>query len=195
MDAAVTAMSERGYHATSMREIANQAGMSVANVYHYFASKHAILFRLMDENAQLVIDTLEDAIMTAGPEPHAQLLQATMAFASMHTTRRGLAFVTTSELRALEPDAHATVVQKRRRIEKLFVEIIAAGRNNGVFNVEDVELSARMLLDMTRSIAAWYQPTGRLDADQMCREYARVALVLMQASKKPRPTPRFSAQA
>ena len=172
LDSAVVAMNEKGYHATSMREIADQAGMSVANVYHYFESKHAILFRLMDENVQLLITRLEEAIAAAGPDPGAQLVQATLAFASMHTTRRDLAFVTTSELRALDPDARDIVVRKRRHVEQLFRHIIVTGRDQGTFHLADVELSTRMLLDMTRSLSAWYRPDGRMSVEQICQAHA-----------------------
>jgi AcrR family transcriptional regulator len=181
LDAAVAAMSEKGYHETSMREIADRAGMSVANVYHYFTSKHALLFRLMDENAQLLIKGLEDALTAAGNDPREQLMQVTLVFASMHATRRELAFVTSSELRSLNDQARATVVGKRRRVEELFVNVITAGRDHGVFQVEDVELSMRMLLDMTRSLSAWYRPEGRLNVDEITHAYARAALVIVGA--------------
>ncbi len=175
-------MSEKGYHATSMREIGDRARMSVANVYHYFESKHAILFRLMDENAQVLIDQLEAAIAAAPAGPHDQLVQATRAFATMHTTRRGLAFVTSSELRALDQESRDVVVQKRRRIEELFVEIVTAGQRDGTFLVEDVDLATRMLLDMTRSLASWYQPDGRLGPEEILAAYASAALLIVEAA-------------
>jgi AcrR family transcriptional regulator len=183
LDAAVVAMSEKGYHATSVREIADQAGMSVANVYHYFESKHTILFRLMDDNIQLLITRLEQAIATAGTEPRAQLVQATLTFASTHTTRRDLAFVTSSELRALDPDARDIVIHKRRRVEQLFRQIIVTGRDEGIFRVEDAELSTRMLLDMTRSLAAWYRPDGKLSVDEICQAYVRAALMIVGSAE------------
>jgi AcrR family transcriptional regulator len=181
LDAAIAAMSEKGYHATSVREIADRAGMSVANVYHYFASKHAILFRIMDENAQLLLDQLHDAIAAAGAAPREQLVKATLAFASLHANSRELAFVTSSELRALDDEARAAVVAKRRQIELLFHEVIATGQAEGVFRVDDVDLSTRMLLDMTRSLSAWYRPDGRIGVDEIADAYARAALTLVGA--------------
>ncbi len=43
-DAAIEAMNEHGYHGTSVREIADRAGMSSAALYHHFSSKQDLLF-------------------------------------------------------------------------------------------------------------------------------------------------------
>ena len=192
--AAEAAMAEQGYHATSVREIADRAGMSVANVYHYFESKHAILFRLMDENAQVLIDSLEEAVAGADTDPRSQLVEATRAFAALHTSRSDLAFVTSTELRALDPEARATVVEKRRRIEEIFVDIVQAGTTSGDFAVDDVSLSTRQLLDMTRSLSSWYRTDGRLSEQEIGDAYSRAALVLMGTPER-RPPPKPARRA
>jgi AcrR family transcriptional regulator len=183
--AAVAAMCENGYHGTSVREIAERAGMSVANVYHYFESKQEILFRIMDENVQDAIDEIERTVASVSSGAGACVVAATQAFAAMNATRRATAFVTSTELRALEPAARRTIVAKRRRIQELFVELVGAGRASGEFHIHDVELTTRMLLDMTRSLADWYRPDGRLGVDELSAAYADAALAIVGAKRPP----------
>jgi AcrR family transcriptional regulator len=57
LDAALKLFSHQGYGATSMREIAGQAGLSVGNLYHHFGSKEAIFQRLIDRYWEALLDS------------------------------------------------------------------------------------------------------------------------------------------
>jgi TetR/AcrR family transcriptional regulator, acrAB operon repressor len=49
LDAALQLFSRQGYRATSVREIADAAGVSTGNVYHHFPDKESIFNTLLDE--------------------------------------------------------------------------------------------------------------------------------------------------
>lgn len=174
LDAAVEAMSENGYHGTSVRQIADCAGMSVANVYHYFPSKHEILFRLMDDNAQHLMNLLEEIVYLSPPHPQERLDAAVALFVNQHIGRQKLTFVTSSELRALDVGARAKVVAKRRAIEEIFRRIVQHGCDTQVFRVSDVRLTTRVILDMAPSVAVWYRPQGPRSPDEMAQYYVRL---------------------
>lgn len=56
LEAALGLFSSRGFRATSMREIADAAGLSVGNVYHHFPSKDAIFQRLLEQYWERMLD-------------------------------------------------------------------------------------------------------------------------------------------
>ncbi len=56
LDAALKLFSHQGYRATSMREIAAEAGVSVGNVYHHFGNKEAIFQQLIDRYWAALMD-------------------------------------------------------------------------------------------------------------------------------------------
>jgi AcrR family transcriptional regulator len=56
LDAGLELFSTQGYRATTLREIAAKAGLSVGNIYHHFPSKHAIYLRLIDRYWQRLLD-------------------------------------------------------------------------------------------------------------------------------------------
>jgi len=56
LEAALELFSSQGFGATSMRQIADAAGLSVGNVYHHFASKEEIFQRLLDQYWERVLD-------------------------------------------------------------------------------------------------------------------------------------------
>lgn len=59
LDAARTLFTEQGFHATSMDDIIDRAGMSAGGVYGYFASKDAIITAVAEETVTAVAARLE----------------------------------------------------------------------------------------------------------------------------------------
>ena len=56
LDAALELFSTQGYRATSLRQVAEQAGVSVGNIYHHFPSKDAIYQRLIERYWERLLD-------------------------------------------------------------------------------------------------------------------------------------------
>jgi AcrR family transcriptional regulator len=77
MDAAARLFSERGFHATSMRDIAKAVGMLSGSIYYHFASKDEMLLAIYAEGARRVLEGVETAI--AGETHPWQRLEAACA--------------------------------------------------------------------------------------------------------------------
>ncbi|MDY7099831.1 MAG: TetR/AcrR family transcriptional regulator [Actinomycetota bacterium] len=184
MQAAIDAMFENGYHGTSVRQIAERANMSVANVYYYFPSKHDLLFRFMANSADQLLAQLEDMLHRTEPDPAHRLAAAVRLFVIRHTVRQAAALVAVTELRSLEEEARIAVVAKRNAVEGLFRRIVQHGVEEGVFTTADVRLSVRAILDMGSSVSAWYRAGGSLSGEQIADRYAEMALAIVGA-----PTP------
>jgi AcrR family transcriptional regulator len=178
--AAIQAMFENGYHGTSVRQIADRAGMSVANVYYYFPSKHDLLFRFMDDSAQSLLAQLEDMLLRTPPDPQLRLAAAVRLFVVRHTIHQARAFVAATELRALEPEAREVVIARRNAIEATFRRIVSHGVEEGVFDVEDVGLTVRAVLDMASSVSGWYRRNGSLSGDDIAERYVELALAMVR---------------
>jgi AcrR family transcriptional regulator len=188
VEAAIAAMFENGYHGTSVREIADRAGMSVANVYYYFASKHDLLFRFMDNSAAQLLVQLEDVLASAREEPAERLAAIVRMFVQRHTIRQAAAFVAATELRALDDDARATVVARRNAIEALFREVVADGVARGAFTTTDPTLAVRAILDMGSSVSSWYRQGGSMSGAEIADRYVELALSLVGAAPAGGPT-------
>lgn len=181
VDAAIAAMFEHGYHGTSVRQIADRAGMSVANVYYYFPSKHDLLFRFMEDSAIGLLAQLDDMLQHTPADPRLRLSGAVRLFVVRHTARQAAAFVAATELRALEPAAREVIVARRNAIEAVFRQIVAEGVEVGVFRTDDPNLAVRAILDMSSSVSAWYRSGGSLSGDEIAERYVGLALAMAGA--------------
>ena len=179
VDAAIAAMFEHGYHGTSVRQIADRAGMSVANVYYYFPSKHDLLFRFMEGSAIQLQGRLQD-LLERIPDDHVERFRAAIRlFVERHTVSQAAAFVASTELRALDDDARAAVIARRNGIEEVFRAIVREGVDAGVFQVDDLKMTVRAILDMGSSVSSWYRAGGSLSGAEISDRYVELALKLV----------------
>lgn len=103
LDAALKLFSHQGYGATSMREIAAEAGLSVGNLYHHFGSKEAIFQRLIDRYWEALLDSdlaLNKVFVQAGfPEDLEELAAAIEEVVEQHQEEILLIYVDVIEFR------------------------------------------------------------------------------------------------
>lgn len=174
--AAVDNFQARGYHGTSIRDIARDAGMTPASIYHHFPSKQHILQHIMEAVMKEVIARTNAALIRAGNTPTEQLDALMRAWALFHTQRRAEALIGASEIRSLDDVGHRIVVALRDQQEQMFREIIDRGVAEGSFTTPYPREAARAIINMGYSIASWYRPDGSLSPDEMAERYAALAL-------------------
>ncbi|WP_222598441.1 TetR/AcrR family transcriptional regulator [Lentzea tibetensis] len=167
--AAAHAFADKGYHATTTRDIASLAGMSPAAVYIHYRSKEDLLFQISKIGHELSLSVLSDV---PGKDPVERLSNAVSSFARWHAEYHTTARVVQYELGALSPEHHATVVELRRGIEGRMRSIIAEGVEAGLFDAPDLRGATLAVLSLCIDVARWYQPTGKRTPEQIGALYA-----------------------
>jgi AcrR family transcriptional regulator len=175
--AAVSAFAERGYHATTTRDIAAAAGMSPAAVYVHHATKEELLYEIAQRGHQEVLAALGAAAGACGGagDPAEQLRAAVYAFAEFHVRSHTSARVINYELAALTPEHYAEIHAARREIEGTFRRIIEGGIRAGSFDLADARMPALAIVSLGVDITRWYHPGG-FTADEVAAAYAGMAL-------------------
>lgn len=174
--AAVSAFAERGYHATTTRDIAAAAGMSPAALYVHHASKEELLYEIARRGHEEVLAALGSALETAGPGgPAEQLHAAVHAFAEFHVRSHTAARVINYELAALTPEHYAEIRTARREIERTFRAIIERGIADGSFDIADAKMPVLAIISLGVDITRWYHPGG-FAAGEIAAAYAGMAL-------------------
>lgn len=173
--AAIENFTARGYHGTSMRDIAGSAGLSPAAIYHHFDSKQAILQAVMVAAMTDVIAATRSALIAADPGPAAQLEAVMGAWVLFHTTRQADALIGASELRSLDAEGRRIVVALRDEQETVFRDIIVRGVELGEFAIPHPREAARAVINMGYSIASWYRADGPVGPAEMADRYRLLA--------------------
>jgi len=173
--AATRVFSERGYHAASMTEIAEEVGMRKPSLYHHVRKKEDLLFaiheQLIDELTEQTTSVLESS-QTAEQRVR-QVLRVSMSFVARH--RDGVT-VFLQERRAVSGERWSELVVKRDFYERMVSRVISEGIASDTFIDLPPEIVARAILAMANWGYTWFDPGGELTADAVSDVFANIAL-------------------
>lgn len=124
--AAVEAFAERGYHATTTRDIAGRAGMSPAALYIHYKTKEELLHRISRIGHEKALEILETAADGPGT-PAERLAAAVRSFVRWHAGHHMTARVVQYELDALGAEHRTEIVGLRKRSDEAVRRIIDDG--------------------------------------------------------------------
>ncbi|WKX69549.1 TetR/AcrR family transcriptional regulator [Streptomyces sp. XD-27] len=184
--AAVHAFAERGYHATTTRDIAGRAGMSPAALYIHYKTKEELLYRISSVGHRLALGIVRDAA-NGGGGPAERLAAAVRSFVRWHAEHHTTARVVQYELGALAEEHYAEIIGLRREIDGAVRAILDDGVAAGVFDVPDVSGTTVAVLSLCIDVARWFNPAGRRTPDEVGELYADLVLRMAGADGAGRP--------
>ncbi|WP_031345645.1 TetR family transcriptional regulator [Mycobacterium avium] len=174
--AAVGEFATRGFHGTSVRDIASAAGVSVGTLYNHFGSKHQLLAVIMNRGMDDLLVKTEDALFHAGADPADRLRAIVGVHVGVHANAPRESLIGNSELRSLEPAALALLVAKRDAQQRMFDRVVDDGVARGCFSTELPRETARFIVTACTAVAAWFRLDGKLTVDETIARYQDIAL-------------------
>ncbi|MFD3314937.1 TetR/AcrR family transcriptional regulator [Streptomyces sp. NPDC058694] len=180
--AAVEAFAERGYHATTTRDIAGRAGMSPAALYIHYKTKEELLHRISRIGHEKALEILRTAAQGEGSAAE-RLADAVSSFVRWHAGGRTTARVVQYELDSLGPDARAEIIALRRQVDAEVRGIIQDGVAAGDFDVPDIPGTTLAVLSLCIDVARWFNVNGTRTPDEVGTLYADLVLRMVGARK------------
>ena len=181
LNAAIALFKARGYHGTSVRELAQAVHIEPASLYYHFPSKQDILFAIFERIMDAVLDDIGDA-MAGNATPEEQLRAAVRAHVLFHIARQDEAFISHSELRSLSAPNRRRIIAQRDRYERMMRTLLAAGVRTGSFEIADLQLTSTAILVMCSGVSDWFVARGRLTGDMVADTYADMAVRLVTSA-------------
>ena len=179
--AAADAFADKGFHATTTRDIASRAGLSPAGVYVHFASKEVLLFELSRRGHARARDLLVAAADQAAT-PTEALRALIGGFSRWHAEHYELGRIVQFEFRHLSPEHREAVLGLRKEIDGVVAGVLRDGIASGEFVVADVSVTALALLSMAIDVARWYAPDVRRTPADIEISYGDLAVRLVRAT-------------
>lgn len=180
LDAAGSAFAERGFHATTTRDIAAAAGMSPAAVYVHHQSKEDLLYLLSLEGHRATDDLVRDAIASC-EQPPDQLTAVVAAFCAFQVEQHVLARVVNYELKALSAEHAQEIWALRRTIQRRVQDVVEAGVQTGQFDTSSPAMTTMAVLSLCVDIARWYNRDAMWPPDEIAAFYSDLALRMVGA--------------
>lgn len=175
VQAAAQIFREKGYHATSMQDIADSVHLQKASLYHHVESKQEILLEILNHALDRVTTEIA-AVVNSELSPTEKLRLALRAYTTILTEDRDLAAVLLLEYRGLDPKLRARHIVRRDQVDGLWREIVQSGIDAGEFRPVDTAMTSFALLGVQNWMITWFHQDGRLTPIQAADGFADLFL-------------------
>jgi AcrR family transcriptional regulator len=177
LDLAATMFAERGLRATTVRDIADSAGILSGSLYHHFKSKEQMVEEVLRDFLDWLFARYQEIVGTeTDPLKRVEGLFMTSFEAIEH--RHAQVVIYQDEAKRLSSLPQFSFVDERNREQRtMWVDVLKQGIAEGCFIADlDVDLVYRFIRDTTWVSVRWYQPGGPLTAEQVGRQYLAIVL-------------------
>jgi AcrR family transcriptional regulator len=175
IQAAAQIFRQKGYHGTSMQDIADAVQLQKASLYHHVTGKQDILATILDQALDLLIDDMEQ-VKQSDLSPQEKVRSAMRTYVNRLTQDLDLATVLLMEHRSLDDNLRIIHVDRRDRFEALWREIVQEGISTGAFRQVDARLTSFAFLGVLNWLITWYRHDGSLTGEQIADRFADLLL-------------------
>lgn len=175
LDASARLFATRGFADTTVRDIGDEVAIKSGSLYHYFASKDAILEAVLREFLT-DLGAATEAIVSAGTSPRRQVTDLVRhAFTLMGERPSWVLTYQNEFLRLTGQPGFEFVAGESARIEAAWVAALTASAAAGDFAVDvPVAVRYRLVRDATWTAVRWYRPGAPFNAAALAEQYVAV---------------------
>jgi AcrR family transcriptional regulator len=165
----------KGYAASSMRDIANELNIEAASLYHHIKSKEEILEMICFSMANKFLSSIAEAndIYFNAEE---RLRKAILHHVEIITEDIDKSAVFLREWRSLPENSLNDFVQLRNHYESEFTKIMESGVQEDVFDHVDVKFAVLSVLSSVNWINEWYRPEGKMGVNEIAQKISDFVL-------------------
>lgn len=176
LDSASRLFSERGYHATSMRDLAGDLGMQGGSLYAHISSKEELLIEIVNQASRQFDEALFTLRGEAMPADQ-KLREAMYRHIRVVADNMDSATVFFHEWKHLSPEAYTRVTGWRDTIDAFYRELITQGVQEGTLRADlDIKMTSYLVLSAVNWAYTWYRPGGTLAPRDVAEQFADMLL-------------------
>ncbi len=169
LEAAAALFAERGYAATSVRDIGERVGLLGGSLYHYIKSKEALFIRIHDIALQMAEDRIRAAIAPLS-DPWARLEAACVTMLEIQLDPNSLTMPLMNDFASAPAEIRERLIRQRDTFERTFRELVAALPLDPAL---DPSVYRLLLLTLLNNVSDWYRP-GRMTPDEIGRQIVQI---------------------
>lgn len=166
---------DRGYVATTVRDIADEAGILSGSLYHHFDSKESMIDEILSTFIDQTLASYESVIAEGkGPKETFEGLVRTSLESMVDSRSAILIYQNEARFLAAEP-RFSYLTAAHRKFEKIWTDVLKKGVKSGEFRDSiDPKLVYRLVRDTVWTAPRWYRPGGSLKPERIIDQYLAV---------------------
>ena len=181
VSAAAKVFRTKGYHAATVRDIADEVGLLKGSLYHHFDSKEELLYLVVKEPIAQMYRTMAEIAAADGGATD-KLRRAIAAHLEAFDRHYPHLFVYLREREAVKRRFREKIGFYPKDYERCWQQILSEGVKSGEFRRDlDIQVASYGLLGMLNWLYKWYDPQGRLSVREVAAQFTGLALAGLAA--------------
>lgn len=169
-EVALSLFASEGYANVSLRQLAEHLGMRAGSLYNHIESKQALLFELIRDHLENLLDYVEWRVKKSrGVEGKLQAFIA--SHIDFHLHHKELSQLSVLELRNLDPEHLGEISDLYKSYRDRLGAIINEGIKSGLFHSHPLSAATLGILGMLTNIAFWFTEGTPLSREQLISQY------------------------
>ena len=180
---AVELFAHKGYEGTSLRDIAETAGITKAALYYWFPEKEKLFQRVVADRMEALLEHVTLAVNEAS-EPIDKIRVFLLCSAEqIDANRAGWVASSNTFWSNFNAEQRSAIVPLRDRFERLLRQCVTDAVTQGALRAVDPALATRLLLSGLNYLPHWHNASGALSAAQVVEQYVDMLLNGLRAAK------------
>jgi AcrR family transcriptional regulator len=177
LDLAGGLFAERGFKNTTVRDIADAAGILSGSLYHHFDSKESIVDELLSTFQRDLFATYDEILASEQDTPGKIDAIVRASFAAIDEHHDEVAIFQNDAAYLMGFERFAYLREHNRRFRTMWVSLLADGMESGALRSDlDPELTYRFIRDTVWVAVRWYHPGGDVPAQTVADQYLTILL-------------------
>ena len=165
-DASARLFASQGYHATSLRELAEALGLNKSSLYHYFDSKQQLLYQLLDDYISEALAEIQ-SLCAGERDPEEKLADFMRYYTRFYARDLDRLALLVNEVDNLEPRYRKVLEKKERRYLAALTDILEQLREQGRLKDVPSTVAAFAFFGMVHYTFRWYRPRGKVSPEEL----------------------------
>lgn len=167
---------EKGYHATTLEDIAVAVGMLKGSLYYYIRSKEELLYIVVREPVRQAYNRLEEIVNSEAPIK-TKIAQAVATHLSLFHQHYPHMAVYLHDYHHLMQKLQKDIIETPKHYQRLWATLLQQGIEAGELRSDlNVKVAGYAILGMCNWVYRWYNPEGTLSAEAIADIFTQILL-------------------
>jgi AcrR family transcriptional regulator len=166
---------ERGYPATTVRDIAREMNMQAGSLYAHIESKEDVLWEIVNRAASEFLASAQP-IAASDLKPTEKLRELVRGHVRVVAANLAEATIFLHEWKFLGEERRREIAERRNRYESLYRHVVEEGIASGEFAPTDPKMATLLVLSAVNWMPQWYNPAGPLSPAEVADSFIELVL-------------------
>ena len=156
---------EKGYHSTTLDEIAREIGVTKPALYYHISSKEEILREIIGK----IMEAMEEVIRVGRSNlpPREKVGKMVQMLVKSGTERKETTLIAFEQVKLLSQRSRDALRRRQKDVEQVLQQTLKEGVEEGCFAIDDIKMASFAIIAVSNWVYRWYRPDGYLKPTQI----------------------------